>query len=120
MKRKIIVCDDDALILDVIALALVNDNNDVITVSQSRKLLTIIDEKEPDLLIVDLQMPWLTGDELIRKLKRSEKYNPIKVIMMSASLKGKALADACGADAFLAKPFGLDELEYLIDKLKPS
>lgn len=119
MKRKIIICEDDTLILDVLELALANENQEVIPVAHSLRLMSTIDEKQPDLLIVDLQMPSLTGDEIVRQLKASEKYSSIKVIMMSASLQGKAIAADCGADAFLAKPFELDELENLVDKLCP-
>lgn len=119
MKRKIIICEDDTLILDVLELALVNENQEVIPVAHSPRLMSTIDEKQPDLLIVDLQMPSLTGDEIVRQLKASQKYSSIKVIMMSASLQGKAIAADCGADAFLAKPFELDELEFLVDKLCP-
>ncbi|MNK17447.1 Transcriptional regulatory protein YycF [compost metagenome] len=120
MKRKIIICEDNTLILDVLALALTNECQEVIIVSQSRELMTIIEEQQPDLLITDLQMPWVAGDEIVLALKASEKHSSIKVIMISASLKGKEIAAACGADAFLAKPFELDELEYLVDKLCPS
>ncbi len=119
MKRKIIICEDDTLILDVLGLALANENQEVISVAHSPELMDTIDERQPDLLIVDLQMPWLAGDDIVRQLKASEKYSSIKVIMMSASLQGKAIADACGADAFLAKPFELDELEFLVAKLCP-
>ncbi|WP_367331229.1 response regulator [Sphingobacterium multivorum] len=119
MKRKIIICEDDTLILDVLELALANENQEVIPVAHSPRLMSTIDEKQPDLLIVDIQMPSLAGDEIVRQLKASEKYSSIKVIMMSASLQGKAIAADCGADAFLAKPFELGELEFLVDKLCP-
>lgn len=117
---KIIICEDDILILDVLALVLANENQEVISVSHSPELMSTIKEKQPDLLIIDLQMPGLAGDEIVRELRASAKHSPLKVIMMSASLQGKAIAAACGADAFLAKPFDLGELEYLVDKLSPK
>lgn len=117
MKKKIVICDDEVSILDVLSIALADDNIEVIPTSKSNELFSLIDTNKPDLLIIDLQMPWLPGDQVVRELKSSEKHKQLPVIMVSASGKGEKAAAECGADAFLAKPFELDDLYQLVGKV---
>lgn len=117
MKKKIVICDDDVLILNVLELALKNELSDVYPVIKSRELLAIVDEVCPDILILDIDMPWLSGDDIVRELRNSEKQAGLPVILMSAKLQGKQIASECGADSFLSKPFGLDDLFLLVDNL---
>ena len=120
MKKKIVICDDDAIILSVLELALKSEFREVYLVLKSRELIASIVEIDPDILILDIDMPWLSGDDILRELRASEKHRNIPVIMMSASSRGKQLAFECGADAFLAKPFELDDLFLLVDKMGRS
>lgn len=117
MKKKIVVCDDDATILQVLELALKNEFRDVYLVSKSIELIASIEEIDPDIILLDIEMPWLSGGDILRELRSSEKHQNIPVIMMSASSRGKQIASERGADAFLAKPFELDDLLLLVDKL---
>lgn len=117
MKKKIVICDDEHLILDVLSIALESENIEVIGTSKSKELYSLIARTEPDLLIIDLQMPWLAGDQVVRELKGSEKYKGLPIIMVSASRKGEKAAAECGADAFLAKPFELEDLYQVVEKV---
>ncbi|MGE8426756.1 MAG: response regulator [Sphingobacterium sp.] len=117
MKKKIVICDDELLILDVLSIALENDSIEVISTSKSTELIALIEIAQPDLLLIDLQMPWLTGDKIIRELKTAQQFDHIPIIMMSASGRGERVAAECGADAFLAKPFELDDLYDLVEKV---
>ncbi|MEI2272973.1 response regulator [Sphingobacterium sp. ML3W] len=117
MSKKIIICDDEALILDVLALALTNDKTDVIATTKNMEIMPLIDAVRPDLLLTDLQMPKVSGDTIVREIRNSEKFSQLPVIIMSASSLGEQAARDCGADGFLAKPFDLDDLYFLVDKL---
>ncbi|WP_286895184.1 MULTISPECIES: response regulator [Sphingobacterium] len=117
MIKKIVVCDDETFILNVLELALKNEFREVYLVSKSRELIASVEEIEPDIILLDIEMPWLSGDDILRELRSSEKNRNIPVIMMSASSRGKQIASESGADAFLAKPFELDDLLLLVDKL---
>lgn len=117
MKKKIVICDDEVLILDVLSIALADDNVEVFSTSKSKEIFSLIENTKPDLLIIDLQMPWLSGDEVVRELKSSEQHKKLPVIMVSASGKGEKAAADCGADAFLAKPFELDDLYQIVGKV---
>ncbi len=117
MKKKIVICDDEVLILDVLSLALEDENTEIIQTTKSTDLFSIINVNKPDLLIIDLQMPWQAGDQIVRELKNSKNHNQLPVIMVSASLKGEKAAAECRADAFLAKPFNLEDLYRVVKKV---
>ncbi|QMV71147.1 response regulator [Sphingobacterium paramultivorum] len=85
--------------------------------SKSTELIPLINSTQPDLLIIDLQMPWLTGDEVVRELKTAQQHRHLPIIMMPASGKGQRVASGWGADAFLAKPFDLVDLYPLVEKV---
>ncbi|WP_426791316.1 response regulator [Sphingobacterium sp. WOUb80] len=117
MKMKIVVCDDETVILNVLELALKNEFREVYLVSKSRELIASVEEIEPDIILLDIEMPWLSGGDILRELRNSKKHRNIPVIMMSASSRGKQIASESGADAFLAKPFELEDLFLLVDKM---
>ena len=89
----------------------------MISTSKSTELIALIEITQPDLLIIDLQMPALTGDKVVAELKTTQQYSHLPIIMMSASGRGERVAAECGADAFLPKPFDLNDLYDLVDKV---
>jgi len=74
MTRKIIVCDDDRDILEMIDIILRDENTEVISVLNSLTLFAEMEKHKPDLLLVDLWMPVLTGDQIIRQLRRNNDF----------------------------------------------
>lgn len=115
-KKTILICDDDESVLETLCLVLTHFGFTVIPEIQSTNIFTTLDHKKPDLLVVDLSMPALPGDEVIRTLKSNPATRNIPVILISASPEAKQLAAETGADAFLAKPFQLQELIGTIEK----
>jgi CheY-like chemotaxis protein len=79
--------------------------------------LEIIAQEPPDLVISDVMMPMLNGVELCRRVKENEDLN-IPVILMSAA--GRDLTEQSGADAFIAKPFDLANMESLVEHWLPG
>lgn len=116
-NRKIIVCDDDEGILEMMTLALESDGFDVITESNSLNLQQLIADQHPDLLLLDLWMPVLSGDLILKQLRDKAATKALPVIVISASRDGKHIAMENGATDFLAKPFDLDELSQRVMKL---
>jgi len=117
IKKKVIVCDDDEGILDMMSLVLENDDLDVITESNSLKLQQLIATENPDLILLDLWMPVLSGDVILKQLREQEATRTLPVIVISASRDGEQIALEHGATDFLAKPFDLDELSKRVEKL---
>ncbi len=108
-KKTLLICDDDPDILDVLELAF-KTHFHTICEADSLKVMDLLRSNRPDVVLVDLWMPFLSGDQLIRLIRRDEELKELRVIAISASQTGKKVALGAGADSFIAKPFDLDEL----------
>ncbi len=120
MSRKVMVCDDDEGILEMMEMLLDEFGYDIITEKNSTRALKTLEEQMPDLLLLDIWMPVIAGDQVLRNIRLNPKVAGIPVIMYSASNEGAAIAASVGADDFISKPFDLDEMEAKINKLLSS
>jgi DNA-binding response OmpR family regulator len=117
MSYKIIVCDDEQEILDIVKLILEDEGFDVVAVSNSLDVESVLEQESPELLIIDLWMPALSGEQVITSLRANERLKKTPIIVLSASSDGRQIAFAAGADDFVAKPFDLDCLIATIKKV---
>ncbi len=108
MPTTILVADDDPDILEVITVLLTQEGYQTVACSNGLKALQQIDAQRPALAIIDLSMPLMDGSELIQHIRR-QPGPPLPVILMTAFINSTAL-DALQVDAYLAKPFDLEEL----------
>lgn len=108
----IVVVDDDLDICATIDEILSHEGYRVLTVPNGLKLLTTLAEKEPDLILLDVNMPAVNGFDLCRALKRSPEFCHIPVVLMSAlaDWDNQELAGTMGAVEHLHKPFDLQQL----------
>lgn len=91
-----------------------------VLISDGKNLKEILAEGNPDIIIMDISLGPLDGRELCKNLKQDELTNKIPVIMLSAHDRlSKAYGDHC-ANAYVMKPFALDELLETIQELLPS
>ncbi|WP_412465955.1 response regulator [Pedobacter sp. KLB.chiD] len=109
-KKKIMICDDDEGIIDVLEMILDEVGHTVISVNDSLKVQAAIDKEQPDLLILDLWMPRLSGQEVLKHLRKNSEHHQLKVIVISASRDGEQVATDAGANQFIAKPFDLNNI----------
>ncbi|TWR31558.1 response regulator [Mucilaginibacter pallidiroseus] len=108
-KKKILICDDDAGIVDMAQLILEMNDFEAIGETNSLKLYDRIKTEHPDLIIIDLWMPVLSGDQILKRLKSDEHFKSIPVMAISASNDGYQIAMQAGANRFISKPFEMDE-----------
>ena len=116
-SKKILVCDDDQGILDMLELILEEEGYQVVLEPKSVNAYKKIESECPDLILLDIWMPVISGDQILRNLKADPNKSSIPVLMYSASTEGKTISQAAGADGFLAKPFDIDQLLEAIFKL---
>lgn len=116
-KKKILICDDDAGILDVLEMILLETGHTIIPEINSLNILTLIHSEAPDLVILDLWMPILSGDQLVQMIRENPAFNDLPIVVISASPDGKEIAMDAGASEFLAKPFDYEELLQIVAKL---
>src|SRR5947209_13510859 len=109
-NKRVLVCDDDRDILEMLEIALMVNGFDVISEPDSTRVFRTIDSTNPDALLLDLWMPMLSGDEIVKKLRQDPSKNKIPVVVISASQDGKDVALKAGANQYLDKPFDIDKL----------
>ena len=108
-KPRILVIDDEPQLTRVLRTGLKSHGYDVRTAADGLSGLETFNDWHPDLVITDLAMPNMNGLELCRKLRA---VSPVPVIVLSAKGEEKTKVEALdiGADDFVTKPFGIDEL----------
>ncbi|RZJ39253.1 MAG: response regulator [Chryseobacterium sp.] len=109
-NKKIMICDDDLGILEVLEMMLELEGFQVYTESNSTNLMQQIRQNTPDLLLMDLWMPVLSGDQLLKTIRTSPELTSLPVIILSASVDGNQIAQNAGANAFVPKPFNMDDI----------
>lgn len=118
MAKRILVVDDEPDILDVSTVRLKRLGYEVIAVVDAEEAMDFLKKETCDLILLDLLLPKMQGDELCRKLKSCDKYKHIPVILFTASAIRPSLPEslkAMGADDCIIKPF---DPEDLISKVK--
>jgi len=116
-SKKIMVCDDDQGILDVLQMLLESEGFTVFTEINSTNLIKQIQVDEPDLILLDLWMPLLSGDQVLKAIRSTQGVKNLPVIVLSASVDGDDIAADAGANDFVAKPFDLDDIVSKINSL---
>ena len=114
-NKKIFICDDDSTIVDMLQMLLEISGYDTAIETNSVNALEAIKVFRPDVVIVDIWMPLLSGDKLIRKIRQDQEVKDVFTICISASKDGKEVALQAGADRFIAKPFDINELLEAIE-----
>ncbi|MES2266997.1 MAG: response regulator [Bacteroidota bacterium] len=115
--KKILICDDDEGILDMLEFILTESGYQTITIKNSLHIYEEIKNEQPDLILLDLWMPVLSGDQVLRNLRNDPDTRNLPVIVISASREGERIANEAGASGFIAKPFDLDQLVGRVQKL---
>ncbi|MDY6934416.1 MAG: response regulator [Spirochaetota bacterium] len=113
--KKILVVDDDKIIVETIVQSLEEDEYDYELVSAADGFEAGIQEKrfKPDLIILDVMMPDINGYEVCKRIKSDPETKEIKIIVLSAYLNDESCKQMkdYGADACFAKPLPLSELK---------
>jgi len=109
-KRRILVVEDDLAILTGLSMNLRFEGFEILQAQDGKRGLQMALDAQPDLIVLDLMLPELNGYEVVKELRR--RGNEVPVVMLSArGLEGdKILGLELGADDYVVKPFGLQEL----------
>jgi len=108
-RHRILIVDDEPQITRVLRTALFAQGYDVRSAADGESALQTFGDWPPELVITDLAMPNLSGLDLCRKLRSVSKV-PIIVLSVRGEEKTKVEALDAGADDYISKPFGMDEL----------
>jgi CheY-like chemotaxis protein len=111
----VLIAEDEEPIAEAIAFLVQDNGYTPLIASNGRQALELARQHHPALVITDLMMPYLDGDELISALRADaaqDQHAPPRTILLSAA--GLRRMQNAGADAILPKPFELEDLEKLL------
>lgn len=105
MTSKILVVDDSPILLESTALALEDAGHEVLTLDNPLSVAAVVRREQPHLMLIDLNMPTLTGDMVARIVNRYGIASSTKVVLYSDVDEGELerRAHACGASGFIPK-----------------
>jgi CheY-like chemotaxis protein len=116
----VLVVDDDPNIRRMIVAALKRDGYEFIEAPNGREALDMMRAQHPDVVVLDLMMPILSGWDVLRERADDPELRPIPVIIISANRDPEvATAVAQGICAFLPKPFDIGALSALVRSCIP-
>lgn len=107
---RIMIVEDELAIRRLLRTSLTSQGFQVIEAADGAQALAEIEQAEPDLVILDLGLPDIQGQELIRIIRTQGSTLPIVVLSSRTDERGKVEALDLGADDYVTKPFGTDEL----------
>jgi len=106
---RVLVVDDDATLRSALGIGLRAAGHDVLVAADGRTALQAVREDRPDIVVLDLGLPDLSGIEVLRSL-RGWSTTPVVVLSARAESTEKVEALDLGADDYVTKPFGMEEL----------
>src|SRR6056297_988517 len=116
-KSKILIVDDSVSYLSLVNSILIAEGYEVLTAKNLFKAYRLIQENEPDIILLDLLFPHEHGFTILKKIKTNNDYQDIPVIIISADNDSETIKRAfeLGASDFLTKPLNLQALKNKID-----
>jgi DNA-binding response OmpR family regulator len=107
MKRRVLVADDDASLRRLIFTTLGDGDFDLLQAADGEEALRIALQRQPELVLLDVNMPKLDGFEVCRQLKADPSTSGVKVVMLTArgADADRLRGHEAGADDYFIKPF---------------
>ncbi len=108
--KTILLIEDDALIVDLVRIHLHTLPANVLTAASGRDGLGQLAQQAVDLCILDVMLPDMNGIEICRQIRQRDTFTPILMLTAKAQEADKVAGLEAGADDYLTKPFGIQEL----------
>lgn len=116
--KKVVIVDDDVAILDSLGTMLDFEGFEVNTFAKGAEVFSFVEHSDkPNVILLDMWLCGEDGREICKMLKRNEFTKDIPVVIMSASRGLEHTALESGADAFLPKPFEIDDVMTKLKQL---
>lgn len=119
MSNKVLVIDDEPMSRALLRLTLQDGDFEVIEASDGLVALAMIEQQQPDLIIVDVMMPSLGGLDLCRIVRQSDELGALPILIVSAKAQAEAVRAGmmAGATHYLTKPISRKELMQVVRRL---
>ena len=112
----ILVCDDDPSLRELVR-AVLGPRYRFVEAADGTEALAIAREEAPDLIVLDVMLPGLSGIEVLETIRTEDGLRDLKVVVITAWSHAEIDAQVAGADRFVSKPFDPDELSSAVEEL---
>lgn len=120
MKKKIMIVDDEVNILELVRAILEQEGFEIIGVSSSQECLDKLKEVKPDLILMDMMMPSMSGRETTERIRKNPKTKNLKVAFLTVarfSEVGRDMLKGLNVLDYITKPFDNNDLVRRVKKL---
>lgn len=125
MAKRVLIIDDDPVVRSLLSEYLISRGHQVDVISRSDVAMAHLHNRDsvmPDLIMLDMIMPGLTGIELLKLLRADPSCSGVPIVMLSANSASDTVAifdhETVSADSYLQKPFDFRALDQLINGLE--
>jgi DNA-binding response OmpR family regulator len=118
VAKRILICDDDPVILRLLEVNLQLEGFNVLLAHHGEEALEVASRESPDLIVLDIMMPRLDGYQTCRRLREQDNTKDIPIVFLSAKAQASdvELGKSYGVDDYLTKPFDPDDLIELVNR----
>lgn len=122
MAKKILAVDDERHIVRLVQVNLERQGYEVVTAYDGKEALEKVESEQPDLIVLDVMMPYMDGFEVLQNLKKNQSTRDIPVIMLTAKAQDADVFRGwqSGVDCYLTKPFNPMELTAFVRRIFKS
>jgi len=119
MSKKVLIVDDEANIVAALEFLLRRGGYEVMAAQNGEEALRRVESFAPDLVLLDVMMPRISGYEVCRRMRERADWKHIKIIMLSAKGREAEVSKgvSLGADLYVTKPFSSTELVAKVGEL---
>jgi len=114
---EILIADDDPVILHTLAKFFSREGYRIILAHNGQEALSLLKEKEPALLILDIRMPLKSGIEVIKEMASGGVTTPVIVMTAYSNSFTSSDAEVWGVRGYFQKPFDVEEMNMLVRKI---
>jgi DNA-binding response OmpR family regulator len=115
-RKTILICDDEPALRELIRASM-DDGFEFAEASDGIVAMELAREVTPDVVILDLMLPRLSGLEVLARLNEDERLKEVPVLVITAWNETREDVLAAGADDFVAKPFDPEDLKAAVNRL---
>ena len=108
--KKILIIEDDQIMRELLQLRLINAGYDVLLAADAVVAANAVMTRRPDLVLADIDMPYMNGLQLVQAMKADPATARIPVIFVTGNTEAESEAMQLGAAGFFAKPLRVDDL----------
>ena len=118
-ERVVMVVDDSKVVLRIVEKGLAEAGFRVITADNAKKALNLLETIQPDLILTDIEMPEINGFEFCKTVHKNPELSMVPIVAMSTKTDRGYMKRMVqnGASAYICKPFNIDELVILVEKM---